>query len=199
MDEPQLARIRLLSRRFVELRGLRVAFAGMIYTVVFGSYLVADEPTEAGILIAILMSVLLLLPVERWLSRHYDSIFGRQVPHPRDRRSLISFIVVFSTLNAALDPLPSSVVIVGGYSLWIAIRDWPLRRYYIGATAAVAIAGAAYVTGTTNPDVALAMSLLASGVAFVPIGFLDHHLLVTLVRESREASAAAAEVHSPHA
>jgi hypothetical protein len=166
---------------------------------VFGSYLMAAEPTESGVLIGIGISVLLLLPADLGLKRYYASMFGRQVPHPRDRRSLITFIVVFSIMGTVLDPMPSSLVFIGAYSLWIAIRDWPLRRYYLGATAAVGVAGTAYVAGNTAPGVALAMSFLAIGVAFVPIGFLDHQLLVTLARESREAAAAAAEVHSPDA
>jgi hypothetical protein len=201
MERDRLARIRLLSTRFHQLRGLRVALAGMVYTVVFGSYRVAAEPTETGILIACLVSTLVLLPGERSLRRYYDSTFGRLVPQrPDQRRTLlvVGGLGFFGSL-LRLGPMWPCVMVVGVFSLWIAVRDWPLRRYYLGATAAVAVGVAALVVGNADADVTLALSLLAIGVAFVPIGFLDHQLLVTLVRESREAAAAAAEVHSPDA
>src|SRR4026209_1106141 len=85
MERERRVRIRLLATRFHQLQGLRVAFAGMAYTVVFGSYLVAAEPSEAGVLIALGVSVLIYLPADLSLKRYYASTFGRQVPHPRDR------------------------------------------------------------------------------------------------------------------
>jgi hypothetical protein len=175
----------------------------MVYTVVFGSYLAAAEPTHAGILVALVVSTLVMLPGDRALGRYYDVTFGRQVPHPRDPRRtvLVTGSLGFFGSLFRLDPLWLCVYIVGAYSLWIAIRDWPLRGYYLGATAAVAIGGIARMAtaGVADPDFTRAMSFLLVGVAFVPIGFLDHHLLVTLIRESREAASAAAEVHSPDA
>jgi hypothetical protein len=201
MDRDQLVRIRLLSTRFHQLQGLRLALGGMVYAIVFGSYLLALEPTEAGVLVALGVSTLVMLPGDRALRRYYHASFGRQVPYARDPRRLLFVYAGMGFFGALLklDPPSLCIGIVGAYSLWVAIRDWPLRRYYVGAAAAVAVAVAAQFTGRADPDVTLAMSFLAIGVAYVPIGFLDHRLLVTLVRESREAAVAAAEVHSPNA
>jgi len=205
VERDQLVRIRLLTTRFHQLHGLRVALGGMMYTVIFGSYLAVAEITETGVLIAIGVSCLLFLPIDYCLKRYYASTFGRQVPDPRDqhRTLLIAvglgfFTSVFNKLFK-LEPLVLSILVVGVFSLWIAIRDWPLRRYYLGATAAAAVAVAASLADGADANVTFAMSFLAIGVAFVPIGFLDHRLLVTLIRESRDAAAAAAEVHSPDA
>ena len=66
MDQ-QLARVRLLSSRFLELQGLRVALAGATIAVVFGGYLAIGHPTDTGGLIAmgatLRMNPLLILVV----------------------------------------------------------------------------------------------------------------------------------------
>ena len=77
---------------------------------------------------------------------------------------------------------------VGLVSLWVAIRDWPWRAYYLGATAAVAIgfAASAPVGGLLAPDMTLGVMFILLGVSMVPIGLLDHLLLVKLMKEVRE-------------
>jgi hypothetical protein len=80
-------------------------------------------------------------------------------------------------------------------SIWLAIRDWPWRAHYLGAAAAVAIGfiASAPVTGVLEPGMTLAMIFLLLGASMVPIGLLDHLLLVRLVREVREPLAASVE------
>jgi len=193
MDQARLDRIRLLTRRFHELHGLRMALFGAADAIIVGSYLIAGEPTETGVLVAILVACLVTLPGERWLARYYATTFGRQVSTSRNHRQLAVFFV-FGLLSAWLEPLRTSAAIVGAYSLWVAVRDWPWRAYYLGPAAAVAIAFTAHVLGgrTTDPGVLLATTFFLMGMSFVPVGVLDHRLLVQLMAEVRQPEAAGA-------
>lgn len=199
MDEDQLARIRLLSSRFVELQGLRVAFAGGTMAIVLGSYLIMAEPTSSGAIIAMLMSFVLMTPGEWWLHRYYATRIGRQVPKPRKSwPTLVFFAIYFAVatyLNSRFPAIPAgaptaaTVVLI---SLCVAIRDWPWRAHYLGAAAAVAIAFSINVfsAGVVDPGRTLAFTLFAGGLSFVPIGLLDHRLLLRLMAEARVPEAA---------
>lgn len=193
MDQARLDRIRLLTRRFHELHGLRVALAGAVYTIVCGTYLIAGEPTETGVLIAIAVASLVMLPGERWLARYYATTFGRQVSTLRHHRTMAIFFVC-GLLSPWLEPLRMSAAIVGAVSLWVAVRDWPWRAYYLGPAAAMAVAFTAHVLGgrTIDPGVLLATTFLLMGMSFVPVGVLDHRLLVRLMEEARQPEAAIA-------
>jgi hypothetical protein len=71
MDERQLASIRLLSRRFLELQGLRIALAGGTIAVVLGSYLAVAAPTVPGAGVALLTACALMSPGQWWLHHYY--------------------------------------------------------------------------------------------------------------------------------
>ena len=194
MDQHQLARIRLLSSRFLELQGLRVAFAGATTAFVLGGYLVVAQPTNSGALIAMFVALVLMIPGEVWLHRYYATRVGRQVPKPRNlapaRIFLLIYFVITVYLNRRFPAIPAgapTAAIVGLASLYVAIRDWPCRAYYVGATVAVAIPliAPAFGTGSVDPGVRLATTFFLMGLSFVPIGLLDHRLLVRLMQEAR--------------
>ena len=70
-DHP-LERLRLVSRRFAELQGLRVALAGSVFTLVFGTYLmVRPAQGRGGVWIALAIAFGLILPGERVIRRYY--------------------------------------------------------------------------------------------------------------------------------
>jgi|SRR5687768_2902656 len=195
MDQQHLNRIRFMSRRFHELQGLRVAFTGLCITVGLGSYLALTAPTtDNGALIALLLSFAPVVPGMWWLNRYYTSTFGRQVAAPKPRWRHLAMIPVFgfmAFLNAQFPSIPAgapTLMVVAVASAWVAIRDWPWRAYYFGATAAVALtfAASASWTGVLDPGTTLGAMFLAVGISMVPIGLLDHFLLVRLVKESRE-------------
>jgi hypothetical protein len=199
MDQHRLARIRLLSTRFHELQGLRIALAGAVIAVVFGSYLlVVREPTHSAGMIAILLSGLLMIPGEVWLHRYYAETFGRQV---RQRPSkwwqpiaLFAFFFIGTFVNNRFPEIPAggpTAGFVAFASLIVAIRDWPWRAYYLGATASVATGLTIGVLGSDpiNPGLTLTLTFFLFGLSLVPIGLSDHRLLVKLVQEAREATA----------
>jgi hypothetical protein len=207
MNQARLERIRLLSRRFHELQGLRVALAGAMLALVVGGYvLTTPKPSDNGAIAAMLASFVLIVPGVWSLNRYYATRFGRQVPSPsRNPRALVliwsGYLVVVSTLNAMFGGIPAgapTVATVALASIWLAIRDWPWRAYYLGAPMAVAIgfAASAPITGILAPGMTVATLFLLLGASMVPIGLLDHLLLVKLVKEVREPQAASVDRHT---
>ena len=201
MDEQQLARIRLLSRRFLELQGLRVALAGAIMASVLGSYLAATEPTPSGAIVAMLMAFVLMIPGEWWLHGYYARTVGRQVATPHVRWPGLVFLTVYFWIGAYLNhrfpAIPAggpTMAAVVGLSLLVAIRDWPWRAHYLGAAAAVAMAFGVSVFGSAviDPGRTLAITLFVGGLSFVPVGLLDHWLLIRLMADARDPRAARA-------
>ena len=190
MDRHQLARIRLLSSRFHELQGFRVAFAGLTIAVVFGTYLAAADPTDTGGLIAIGVSFVLMLPGQLWMHRYYATTVGRQVRSRRNVWQTLVFFNIYFVIATFLDKrypeIPAGgptlgVVVLA--SLILAIRDWPWRAHYLGVAAAVTAAFSANVFGVDVIDrgMTLATTFLATGLAMVPAGLLDHRLLLKLM------------------
>ena len=197
MDKRRLERIRLLSSHFHELQGLRVVSAGASMALGLAVYLfVTPNPTSEGALVALAISFVPVFPAMWWLNRYYGATFGRQVMRRPDNLfksiylPLIMFTVVGAWLNATFPEIPPgapTAATVAFVSLWVTIRDWPWRGYYVGATIAVAIAFTARATGAIDSGAAVALTLLLTGVAMMAIGLLDHRLLVKLVQEARES------------
>jgi hypothetical protein len=203
MDQQRLERIRLLSSRFHELQGLRIALAGTAIIVAVGGYLIAaPAPTNNGAIIALGTSVVLIGPGMWWLNQHYAARFGRQVWKPGRFTWLFLpvYFVVASLLNSSIPSIPAgapTVATVVVVSAWVAIRDWPWRAYYLAAPLAVAMAFTFTASGggVLDPHLTLAVLFLAIGASFVPIGMLDHMLLVKLMREARVPESATAANH----
>src|SRR5688572_12064184 len=146
MDQHRLNRIRFLSRRFNELKGLRVAFTGLCIAVGLGSYLaVAARPTDNGAMVALVLSFVPVVPGMSWLNRYYTSTFGRQVSAPAPKWPALAMIPVFlfmAYVNGRIPSIPAgapTLAVVAIASAFVAIRDWPWRAYYFGAAATVAL------------------------------------------------------------
>ena len=194
MDQHRLDRIRLLSARFHELHGLRVALTGACMAVVVGGYVIATpQPTNDGAILAMMASFVPVIAAMPRLNRYYATTFGRQVWTPSRKLPLVLgiYMVVAWSLNQGIPAIPAggpTVLIAGLLSLWVAIRDWPWRAYYLGATAAVTIGfiASAPVGGLLAPNMTLGVMFFLLGASMVPIGLLDHLLLVKLMKEVRE-------------
>ena len=146
MDQQRLDRIRLLSARFHELQGLRLALAGVCLALGMGGYLLGTpQPTDSGAMIAMAASFVPVSAGMPWLNRYYATTFGRQVKtRPRHAQLfLFVYVVIFWCLNIWIPSIPAGATTTATVilaSLWVAIRDWPWRAYYLGATVAVATA-----------------------------------------------------------
>jgi hypothetical protein len=205
MDQQQLARIRLLSRRFLELQGLRVAFAGGTIATVMAIYLIVAVPTPSGPMIAMLVALALMIPGQVWLHRYYATTFGRQVPKRRDPRLLLALLpfqlllLMFTIyLNRRFPEIPAGAPTTAFFStiaVLVAIRDWPWRAYYLGVPVAVASAWSAnaFGDGPFDAGMTLAVTFLVTGLSLIAVGLLDHWLLVRLTQEARAPHAVAVE------
>ena len=97
-------------------------------------------------------------------------------------------------LNAAIPEIPAGAPttwFVALVSVWVAVRDWPWRAYYLSATVAVAmgLVASAPVGGLLAPNMTLGVMFPLLGGSMVAIGLLDHFLLVKLMKEARESQA----------
>lgn len=198
MTQERLERIRLLSRRFHELQGLRVAVAGATITLCVGVYLaLAPEPSNNGAIAAVMLSFVLIVPGVFSLNRYYATNYGRQVMSPprHPKRLLLiwfAYMVVTGTLNARIPEIPAgapTLAVVAFASIWLSIRDWPWRAYYLLAPIAVGsgFIASAPITGVLAPNMTIAVISLLFGPSMVAIGLLDHLLLVKLMKEARES------------
>jgi hypothetical protein len=194
MDQHRLNHIQFLSRRFNELKGLRVAFTGLCIAVGLSSYLaLAAPPTDNGAIIALFVSFVPVVAGMSYLNRYYTSTFGRQVSAPPPKWSVLAVISLFwfmVYLNAQFPSIPPggpTLAVVAITSACIAIRDWPWRAYYFIATAAVTLSFAASTSGGgfLPPGRTVGTMFIAVGISMVLIGLLDHYLLVRLVKEAR--------------
>src|SRR5688572_9809563 len=144
MDQ-NYAAIRLVTERYRELQGLRTALFGASLILVFGAVLsMAPRGNSWVIPLAVAALLALAIPGDRVLSRYYSSRFGRLVPE-RGSTSGLMFVLIFvvlSVMNNAFDVglLTAALPIVAGSSLWIVLRDWPIRAHHLLGVLGVSIA-----------------------------------------------------------
>jgi len=188
-----LDRVRLVSQRFTELQGLAVAAAGLLFVLVFGAYLVAKPGPGRSIWIALAIAFLLTLPTTHLIRRYYAATLGRV--SPRAYRVPLVLLGVIAVAIGVTDqvlgvPAPANALpIAAAGALWIAIRDRPFRLYHLGGCVGALGAFALQIAPNTGlaSDVALAAGFGLVGLAYVPIGLLDHRLLVSSIRTHAEA------------
>jgi hypothetical protein len=188
MDEhDRLRRVRLVSERYHELQGLRAALIGSAFTLSMGLYLISTGWKD-GVLdpvVALGFAFAIDIPGMLWLDRYYERTYGRVKAGAAAER-LSTFVIPVSFFAATIldhwllgGSYTGMFVVLGGFSLWVAIRDWPLRSYHlVGAIAGIA-AGFVQLTDTARqaPDSALATGFLIVGIAQGLTGFADHRLL----------------------
>jgi hypothetical protein len=195
-----LKRVQLVARHFRELQGLRLSLYGGVFTLVFGTYVLAP-PAEGsgGIWIALAVAFLVIVPCQRLIERRYESTFGRVTPAPSNRSSWKSGAIgagLFLTgMALKLPPLAAALPFVACFSLWIVIRDWPWRVHHLAGFGAALGATLLLTTpaAASAPDASTASALLLFGLAYVPVGLLDHRLLVSLMRGAGPNAAAGSE------
>ena len=199
MDK-NLKRVQLVTRHFGELQGLRLSLFGSVFTLVFGAYVLAP-PAEGsgGIWIALAAALLVIVPCQRVVERYYESTFGRVRRAPSNTSSwksaALGASLVLIGMALKLPPLAAALPFVVGFSLWIVIRDWPFRAYHLAGFGAALSATLLLMTpaAVAAPDAATAAALLLFGVAYVPVGLLDHRLLVSLMHGAEAKAAADSE------
>ena len=183
--------IRLVTKRYRELQGLRVALAGAAFAICFGVHAISGATGGlTGLVVVMGVAVSIMAPGMWFFDRYYAQRFGRVVqPEGSDwtfwRVMVVS--VYSSVANNWLGVGPVAIVftIAAPLALWIAIRDWPWRGYYVFAT--IATAAALLFACTAAPDIrplADSLAFVLFGGSYVVVGLLDHRLLTSVMRSA---------------
>jgi hypothetical protein len=187
--EHQLETIRLVTERYRDLQGLRLVIAGAMLASTAGGLLMADARQRA-VLIALIVTFIAMMPVLWLVDRYYTAKFGRTVGRPTPIAGwwLLGAMAVSATLTGKpLGPgqMASVFVIGAAAALWIAIRDWPLRAYHLLGCVSVAFGAAIQLLSLQSDFLprAQAIAHLGLGLAYIPIGLLDHRLLTSVMRD----------------
>lgn len=195
MDK-NLKRVQLVVRHFGELQGLRLSLFGSVFTLVFGTYVLAPPPEgSGGIWIALAAAFAVIVPCQRLLNQYYGSTFGRVTSAPSNNSSWKGAAtgagMVLIGMALKLPPPAAALPFVVCFSLWIVIRDWPFRVHHLAGSGAALSATLLLMTpaAVAAPDASTAAALLLFGVAYVPVGLLDHRLLVSLMHGAPHAAA----------
>ena len=197
-----LKRIRLVSRHYHELQGVRLAFVGSIFVLVFGTYVSAQPPQGVfGVWIALAFAFVLIAPGDRALRRYYASAFGR-VASPQ--QSWIVLVVVYGAgfvlagLLLDLEPPAASYGAIACYVTWVVIRDWPLRIYFVLILASAVLGGYLVKSAPSEAgDAAVASAFVLIGAASVLVGLLDHRLLASTMMHRRKRESESRAPSSP--
>ncbi len=182
------AAIRLVAKRFAELQGLRYVLAGSIFAISGSAFLLAGAPHGfTGLFVTVVAAMTVIFTGMWLLDRYYIWKFGRVVQPEREKDLWrVAAIAVGTTLaNQAfgVGPFTAGFIIAGGFALYIAIRDCPLRSYHVlSSVAAVVALTLTFRTSPAERHLAEAWALAICGTAYIPIGLLDHRLLRSVMR-----------------
>ena len=199
MDENErLARIALVSRRFNQLQGLRLVAIGLGFAVPFAGFLAIGARSEDALYLAFGASFVMFIAGMVWADRFYNQAFGRVKHGGRDGAMTgflvgIGFVIVsmFERHIISEHTMASVFVVFVNTFTWTALREWRwLRHHLLGALAGV-LGIVLQLKAPTPADVpaAIAASFVLIGVVSVPLGFIDHQLLVSAMRQTGDTTA----------
>lgn len=195
----RLRTIRLVTERYNELQGLRLVIAGAMLAATCGGLLIA-QARQRAVLIAIIVTFAAMLPCQSLLTRYYAARFGRIVVQVSRRNGL--WLLAAMAIALALSGKPfgpgqlAGVFLIGAAGAsWIAIRDWPLRGYHLLGAVAAAFGASIQLMAVHAQSLpsAQATAFLVFGLAYIPIGFLDHRLLASVMRPEAGLKSCATE------
>jgi len=196
--EVDYTKIRLVAERYRDVRGLRLVVAGSALVAFFGVYVLAGGPGAfAGFVLALACAFGTIAIALQWVDRFYVSRFGRIVHSESSDTAValsIGIGIVVTIANQWLGTFVlGAVVAAATMALWVAIRDWPLRWYYLlGVVPAIVASWIRFRLPGLSREMAEAIGLVIIGASFIPIGFLDHRLLTSVMRPRKSSEAPAA-------
>lgn len=180
--ERDVNQVLFVTRRFEELKGLRPALVGCVWSVVFGLSLVFDRPGFEGPWLLVSLVAATVAPIGvgiHWIDRHYLARFGRvqQQTQWSARLVIVSSVVTAVGLQAGLGLVPFFTW-HATRSLWVALRDAPYSVHHVlGTIAGVTASVLALSGGALGSDRAAVMGFVVLGLGLIPVGLLDHRLL----------------------
>lgn len=201
MADIDLARVRLVSRHFHDLQGLRIALLGAALGILAQVWLLTRS--ETWTVFAGLCVFLAIIYPTVMLNRYYATRVGRVVPEGREQfwRGCIGSvaIVLFRVESHAAPAYPSFPwLLLGAYPLWLAIDGWPYRWYQLLTFLAAVFVAFGHVGLTrSSPELAwMAPRMWAVSLALIATGLFDHFLLLRIIESKHDAVSEAAAEHA---
>jgi hypothetical protein len=211
LPSERLARIVFVTRRFGDLRGLMSVTlgAGLILGVLSWSLLPEEfrSPFQNIAFPAAVGMMVMMWGIEGYYARWFGRVplmSSRSAPadsKPMKPDTIGALLVQMALMLDALKGIayPGGVslaaAMVAGYSLWVLVRDWRYRPYYvIGVAAGVAgiiitwaVPFGLRIGGRLEPAAAgpYVLTYALTGIALVAVGLLDHRLLAAAMCAGR--------------
>jgi hypothetical protein len=194
MDEQDLRLIRLVTRHFLDLRGLsNVVIACLAVVTGLGWLLTQSFGDTLAVLVVAYVCALSAL---QRTHTYYAERYGRVVIETPSRRVEMAFVML-STIFLAPSDHPSSAwplwIISAGYPAWLVIDGWPFRAHHLASVAAMVTAAFISLRADSYFN-GIAQGLVLVGVTEVVCGFADHALLeraMTVFRDRASGALAA--------
>ena len=190
-----LARVRLVTQRYGELRGLQPAAFAL--SGILGVWSVRMLFGPAASIWGVVPGLAVGAVAESFFAAEYDATFGRVKQCARESRWRCMFPFAIATAVVADsatrgDGYPSALfLLIAATQALVAVRDWPVRGYYFGGAAASALAALLHSRVTAAPathDEWLVAALTICGLGAVLVGMLDHRVLVSTLRPQGKKS-----------
>jgi hypothetical protein len=195
-EKEKLARIRLISRRFNQLQGLRLVVFGLAFGLPFGAHLALGTPSEDSLYIAFGVAFVLMVLGMIWADRFYSQAFGRvHQTRPDGTRLGFAFGIGFAVLMLLERYFIGEKTMVSVFVVNVAVfassavREWPWMRHHLfgAATGVLAIVLQLTTDNAANLPDAIAAGFVLQGAVCIPLGFMDHQLLSASMRAAHEA------------
>lgn len=180
--------IRLVTVRYRELQGLRLAIPGAVTSIVFGAWFLGTLPVGSGSIVVLLVCLAHAF-IQAYLNQYYKTRFGvvegRDFFNPLKWTTIVS-LAIGIIVSMSGGPLGAIFVAFSVPHLWTIVRDFPQRNYHsIGLAGAGAAAALAW---SPNPSWSAVLAITIHGASLIPVGILDHQLLASLRLSEPEAS-----------
>jgi hypothetical protein len=188
-DSPRL--VRLVTRHFVDLQGLRIAAFAPLYVVVSLAWVATGRELHVLVWGGCAM-VLALVTIHR-LDRFYARL-GRVRMTGRGNavwRWLGVIAVVLLQAEAHTRPGAPSLVwlVCSAYPLWLAADGWPLRWWHLGTFASMVYVAFGRASYPDPPAFAwMAPRIWAFSSALIVTGIADHYRLLRTMRVATRES-----------
>jgi hypothetical protein len=191
--DPRL--VRLVTRHFADLQGLRLAASAPVYLVASWAWLATGR--ELAVFVWGGAALLVAGVMQHVLGRFYAR-FGRVQSSGRGRRgNFIPYwfggmmVLLLRVQEHTMPGAPSLFwLLVSVYPLWLAADGWPLRWWHVGTFASMVYVAFGRSTYPDPPAFAwMAPRMWAFSATLVVTGILDHVLLLRIFRQTRDDAA----------
>lgn len=199
MSQQDLRRIRLVSRHFHDMQGLRWVLIGVALAMLVSAW----QGTRSQIA-TFLVGAMLLVALDVGIKpvvRYYSARVGRVVKAERFPLWLLgigpAMLAIDEVQYHFVNGMPSFWwLLVSGLPLWLVVDGWPYRTHHLLTVIALWILAFGHVGVTASDRLAwMAPGVWAVSVALIATGLADHFLLLWIIdsKHDEPVSEAAAE------